>query len=109
MSGQLRLNTYRWITGIVALVMAFAIGAANVGAGNVAGNNGAPGSGLDKIAAQDKGGAELPGANNAPAVTCPSGQCFTDVPPGNTFYAFVNNIYAQGLVTGYPCGGLGEP
>ncbi len=110
MDGQLRLKMYRWITGIVALLMAFAIGAANVtSAANVGANNGAPGSLPDKIAAQDKGSAEQPGANNAPAVTCPSGQCFTDVPPGNTFYAFVNNIYAQGLVTGYPCGGLGEP
>ena len=66
MSGQLRLSTYRWMVAIVALVMAFAIGAGNGGtvasASNVdadnsatqatAGNNGAPGSDLDTIAAQ---------------------------------------------------------
>jgi len=45
MSGQLRLKTYRWITGILALVMALAIGAANVtSAANVGAHNGAPGS-----------------------------------------------------------------
>jgi hypothetical protein len=46
----------------------------------------------------------------APDATCPAGgQCFADVPPGNPFYEFVNRIYVQGLVTGYACGGLGEP
>jgi hypothetical protein len=31
------------------------------------------------------------------------------VPSGNSFYEFVNRIYMQDLVTGYPCGGPGEP
>jgi hypothetical protein len=42
--------------------------------------------------------------------TCPAGgQCFTDVPSGNTFYEFINRIYRQDLVSGFPCGGPGEP
>jgi hypothetical protein len=46
----------------------------------------------------------------APNATCPpDGQCFADVPSGNPFYTFINRIYQQDLVTGYPCGGLGEP
>ena len=45
-----------------------------------------------------------------PDATCPpDGQCFADVPSTNTFYTFVNRIYQQDLVTGYPCGGPGEP
>src|SRR6476646_4161062 len=48
-----------------------------------------------------------PGSPNA---TCPAGgQCFADVPSGNPFYAFVNRIYEQDLVTGYACGGPDEP
>lgn len=140
MSGQLRLSTYRWMVAIVALVMAFAIGAgnggtvtsaSNVDAGNsatqaTAGNNGAPGSDLGKIAAQNKASDALlgnpdsssaeatatggqPGGSNAPTASCPTLPCFTDVPSGNTFYTFINDIYAQDLVTGYPCGGPGEP
>src|SRR4029450_13529537 len=50
------------------------------------------------------------GAPNAPDAICPSGgQCFADVPPSNPFYRFTNRIYMQDLVTGYPCGGPGEP
>src|SRR4029450_3344362 len=50
------------------------------------------------------------GAPNAPDAICPSGgQCFADVPPSNPFYRFTNRIYQQDLVTGYPCGGPGEP
>jgi hypothetical protein len=46
----------------------------------------------------------------APEATCPSGgQCFADVTSGNPFYAFINRIYQQDLVSGYPCGGPGEP
>ena len=36
-------------------------------------------------------------------------QQFEDVPPGNTFYDFINNIYLDNIVSGYPCGGVGEP
>jgi len=46
----------------------------------------------------------------APNATCPAGgQCFADVPSTNPFYTFINRIYQQDLVTGYPCGGIGEP
>ena len=47
-------------------------------------------------------------APDVPEATCPAGgQCFADVPSGNSFYEFINRIYMQDLVTGYPCGGLG--
>ena len=45
----------------------------------------------------------------SPNVTCPAGQCFTDVPPANGFYTNVNNLYMDGIIGGYPCGGTGEP
>jgi hypothetical protein len=45
----------------------------------------------------------------SPNVTCPAGQCFTDVPPGNGFFDYVNNLYMDGIIGGYPCGGTGEP
>ena len=53
-----------------------------------------------------------PGAKGAeaPDATCPAGgQCFADVPSGNSFYEFVNRLYQQDIVTGYACGGPGEP
>jgi hypothetical protein len=34
---------------------------------------------------------------------------FADVPPGSTFYDFVQCLACQGIVGGYPCGGPGEP
>jgi subtilisin family serine protease len=34
---------------------------------------------------------------------------FTDVPPTNTFYPFVRCLACQGIISGYPCGGTGEP
>ena len=37
------------------------------------------------------------------------GQAFADVPPSNPFYFNVQNIYTDGIVNGYPCGGPGEP
>jgi hypothetical protein len=49
-------------------------------------------------------------APQAPNATCPpGGQCFADVLSDNPFYAFINRIYQQDLVTGYGCGGAGEP
>ena len=44
----------------------------------------------------------------APTVTCPAGQCFTDVPGSNPFYAFINSLYIDNIISGYPCGGPGE-
>jgi hypothetical protein len=46
----------------------------------------------------------------SPNATCPpDGQCFADVSSANPFYTFVNRIYQQDLVSGYACGGVGEP
>jgi hypothetical protein len=46
----------------------------------------------------------------SPNAVCPSGgQCFADVSVSSPFYAFVNRIYQQDLVSGYACGGVGEP
>jgi hypothetical protein len=47
----------------------------------------------------------------APQVTCPGGQCFEDVPPTNTFFTFINNLYLDGIIGGYACvpGGPADP
>lgn len=34
---------------------------------------------------------------------------FEDVPPGSTFFNFIRNLYISGVISGYPCGGPGEP
>ncbi len=34
---------------------------------------------------------------------------FADVPVGSTFHLFIERLYSRGIVTGYACGGLGEP
>jgi hypothetical protein len=39
----------------------------------------------------------------------PSGQLFEDVPPGSTFYEWVQRLANRGVMGGYPCGGVGEP
>src|SRR5688500_13231891 len=39
----------------------------------------------------------------------PNPQIFTDVPPGHTFYDFINRLTRRGHMTGYQCGGPGEP
>ncbi len=39
----------------------------------------------------------------------PSGQIFQDVPPGHTYYQWIELLAQQGAMTGYPCGGAGEP
>ncbi|MDQ3705587.1 MAG: S-layer homology domain-containing protein [Chloroflexota bacterium] len=41
--------------------------------------------------------------------TCPSGQCFQDVPAGSPFFDYANNLYLDGIISGYACGGPGEP
>ena len=46
----------------------------------------------------------------APTATCPpDGQCFADVPPGHPFFSFANDLYRTDIVSGYTCGGPGEP
>jgi N-acetylneuraminic acid mutarotase len=38
-----------------------------------------------------------------------SGQTFQDVPPGSTFYTYIERLVAHNVMSGYPCGGAGEP
>src|SRR3954469_10920934 len=38
-----------------------------------------------------------------------SGQTFEDVAPGSTFYDFIERLVSRGVMSGYPCGGVGEP
>jgi hypothetical protein len=39
----------------------------------------------------------------------PTAQTFADVPPGSTFYLYVERMAARGIIGGYPCGGPFEP
>jgi hypothetical protein len=39
----------------------------------------------------------------------PTTGSFQDVPPGSTFYQYVETAFAHGIINGYPCGGAGEP
>jgi len=34
---------------------------------------------------------------------------FQDVPPGSTFFQFIGRLASRGYISGYPCGGSGEP
>ncbi len=36
-------------------------------------------------------------------------QQFEDVLPSNPFYDFINNLYLDHIISGYTCGGVGEP
>jgi hypothetical protein len=36
-------------------------------------------------------------------------QSFADVPPGSTFYTWIENLTSRQVMSGYPCGGPGEP
>ncbi|MEO8289063.1 MAG: M14 family zinc carboxypeptidase [Chloroflexota bacterium] len=48
--------------------------------------------------------------SNAAGFTDPPGsQLFEDVPPGSTFYDFVQRLGTRNIMSGYPCGGMGEP
>jgi hypothetical protein len=38
-----------------------------------------------------------------------TGQTFEDVPPGHTFYDFIERLATREVMSGYPCGGLTEP
>jgi N-acetylneuraminic acid mutarotase len=38
-----------------------------------------------------------------------SGQTFEDVVPGSTFYVYIERMSERQLISGYPCGGTGEP
>ncbi|MDQ3707519.1 MAG: exo-alpha-sialidase [Chloroflexota bacterium] len=37
------------------------------------------------------------------------GQVFEDVPPGATFYPWIQRLALRGIMSGYACGGAGEP
>ena len=39
----------------------------------------------------------------------PGSQLFEDVQPGTTYYTYVNRLAEFGYISGYPCGGPGEP
>jgi hypothetical protein len=39
----------------------------------------------------------------------PATQTFEDVPPGSTFYVTIERLAGRGIISGYPCGGPGEP
>jgi hypothetical protein len=48
--------------------------------------------------------------SNSAAFTDPPGpQLFQDVPPGHTFYDWINRLANRSYISGYPCGSLGEP
>jgi hypothetical protein len=38
-----------------------------------------------------------------------TGQTFQDVAVGSTFYDFIERLASRGVMSGYPCGGAGEP
>jgi hypothetical protein len=48
--------------------------------------------------------------SNGAGFSDPAGaQQFEDVAPGSTFYDFIWRLTNRGVMTGYPCGGVGEP
>jgi hypothetical protein len=48
--------------------------------------------------------------SNSAGFSDPAGpQQFEDVPPGSTFFDYIWRLAFRGIVTGYPCGGPGEP
>jgi hypothetical protein len=48
-------------------------------------------------------------SNSAGFNDSPGPQSFQDVPPGSTFYDFIYRLASRGLISGYRCGGQGEP
>lgn len=124
---------YRWGMAALAGVVALAIGVSGAGrtAGAATGSTKgsaqtsvyAPGTDPAMLAAQERAsaaafagiyndnqGAGAPGQQAAsPDATCPILPCFTDVPPGHPFYDAANRIFMDNLISGYGCGGPGEP
>ncbi len=39
----------------------------------------------------------------------PDTQTFNDVPPGSTFWVYIERVSLHGAISGYPCGAQGEP
>jgi hypothetical protein len=48
-------------------------------------------------------------SNGAGYTDPPVGQQFEDVTPGSPFYAYIYRLSTRGIISGYPCGGPGEP
>ncbi len=48
-------------------------------------------------------------SNSAGFSEAVSGQTFEDVTPANTFYEWIERLTTRGYMTGYNCGGPGEP
>jgi len=48
-------------------------------------------------------------SNGAGFVEPVSGQTFEDVPPGSTFYDFIERLASRDVMQGYPCGSTREP
>ncbi len=48
-------------------------------------------------------------SNAAGIMEDPGPQYYNDVPPTNPFYLHINRLSNRGHMTGYPCGGPGEP
>jgi hypothetical protein len=48
-------------------------------------------------------------SNAAGFTEAPGTQRFEDVPPTNTFYEWIQRLAARGHISGYECGGVGEP
>ena len=48
-------------------------------------------------------------SNSAGFAETPTQQTFEDAPPTNTFYQWIERLTARGYMSGYPCGGSGEP
>jgi hypothetical protein len=66
-----------------------------------------PGSNLSPTAVP---GTAPPTASLTPTATATACALpFNDVPPDNPFYPFIRCLACRGIVTGYPCGGPGEP
>jgi hypothetical protein len=61
-------------------------------------NNNATRGQISKIVSNAAGFSEPPGT-----------QLFEDVAPGSTFYDWVQRLASRSIMSGYPCGGAGEP
>jgi RHS repeat-associated protein len=48
-------------------------------------------------------------SNSAGFNDAPGPQLFEDVQPGSTFYDYIQRLANRGIISGYPCGGSGEP
>jgi hypothetical protein len=48
-------------------------------------------------------------SNGAGFIEPATGQIFEDVPPGSTFYDYIQRLASRDVIQGYPCGSTGEP